>query len=400
VIRRRHVLYVEGYDPQGAEGYHAIFQRQWRRFLKIWPLHGRVSDLVIDNDDLAHWTIEAAGPNWQVSTRYEFLRQEQMIRANMAEPLWRIVPRAVGWMFDYHLSGTMIRIARASHQYALALLFFQIMLLVWIALGVVAGWGVASLAFRFTGVPELAAIALGVVAGIGVFVLLKPVAGYFFTIQINSHWPYMLEYARGMPSCFDRAIEAGARRLVDIVRANDADEVLLIGHSGGGKTAPAVMARALELDPELGRRGPRVVLLTLGSILPGAALHPRATKLHAIVKRLAAEPSIRWIDAQSRKDVLNFWEFDAVEGLGLTLDGPRHNPTIWRVRFRDMLAPEFYNRLRTNFFRMHYQFIMANDSRAYYDYFMLVAGPAPAEQWVGEGWEMVKRFGEEMSYSA
>ena len=26
LIRRRHVLYVEGYDPQGAEGYHNLFQ--------------------------------------------------------------------------------------------------------------------------------------------------------------------------------------------------------------------------------------------------------------------------------------------------------------------------------------------------------------------------------------
>ena len=34
LIRRRHVLYVEGYDPQGAEGYHNLFSRSFRRFLK------------------------------------------------------------------------------------------------------------------------------------------------------------------------------------------------------------------------------------------------------------------------------------------------------------------------------------------------------------------------------
>ena len=38
MIRRRHVLYVEGYDPQGPEGYYEIFKRSWRRFLNIWPL--------------------------------------------------------------------------------------------------------------------------------------------------------------------------------------------------------------------------------------------------------------------------------------------------------------------------------------------------------------------------
>ena len=89
MIRRRHVIYVEGYDPQGAEGYHNLFQRSWKRFMKIWPVQAQVGELHIDSDDFAHWDIETSGPNWQVSTRYEFVRQEQMIRANMAEPLWR-----------------------------------------------------------------------------------------------------------------------------------------------------------------------------------------------------------------------------------------------------------------------------------------------------------------------
>jgi len=38
LIRRRHVFYVEGYDPQGAEGYYKLFERSWKRFLTIWPL--------------------------------------------------------------------------------------------------------------------------------------------------------------------------------------------------------------------------------------------------------------------------------------------------------------------------------------------------------------------------
>ena len=38
VIRRRHVIYVEGYDPQGAKGYYRLFDRSWARFLKVWPL--------------------------------------------------------------------------------------------------------------------------------------------------------------------------------------------------------------------------------------------------------------------------------------------------------------------------------------------------------------------------
>src|SRR5439155_388782 len=117
---------------------------------------------------------------------------------------------------------------------------------------------------------------------------LRPLADRWFLVQINNHWPYLCEFARGEATGFDPLIEACAQRVIAAVRANEADEVIVIGHSGGGAMAPAVIVRALELDPDIGRRGPPLVLLTLGSIAPGAALDPRAQSLRATFARPAA----------------------------------------------------------------------------------------------------------------
>ena len=398
MIRQRHVIYVEGYDPQGAEGYHNLFQRSFRRFLKNWPLKTNVGELRIDSDAFAHWDIKVSGPNWQVSTRYDFLRQEEMIRANMAEPMWRQVPRALAWSLTYLFTGTLFRVYRASHRYGLALTHFQLLLVHWLGASALGGWLAAWLAMHFLGAPPWLGGIIGVAAAVGCFKLLRPLADRWFVVQINSHWPYLLEYARGKPSCFDRPIEAGARRLVAVARAGDADEIVVVGHSGGGVIAPAVVARALELDPDLGRRGPRVVLLTPGSLMPGIGLHRGATKVHAIIERIAIEPSILWIDAQARADALNFFEFDPVSDIGIDAGIRRCNPLIWIVRFRDMLAPEYFDKLRWNLFRMHYQFIMANDMRAPYDYMMLVCGPVSVEQWARRGQETLRAFAEDATY--
>jgi pimeloyl-ACP methyl ester carboxylesterase len=208
-----------------------------------------------------------------------------------------------------------------------------------------------------------------------------------------------LEYARGEPSCWDRCIEAGAHRLVDIAKASAADEIVVVGHSGGGVTAPALMARALELDPELGRRGPRIVLLTPGSLMPGIGLHRNAIRVHRDVARIAVEPSILWIDVQARGDILNFYNFDPVSGIGIDAGPTRCNPFIWIVRLRDMLAPEFFtNHLTRSWFRMHYQFIMANDMRAPYEYMMLVCGPVPVEQWAKRGHDILAGFAPDATY--
>src|SRR5262244_1906291 len=362
LIARRHVIYVGGYDPQGAEGYYRLFERSWKRFLTIWPLTTKLGPLELDTEDFAHWDVEAAGPNWRVATRYEFLRQEHMIRANMAEPMTRQIPRALAWALDYLVSGALVRVLRTSWAFGLVLIYFQMMLIWWLVLSVAGG---------------------GLVA--------------YLVVQINSHWPHLCEFARGEPSCFDRLIDACAERLIAAARANEADEIIVVGHSGGGALAPAVVARALERDPDIGRRGPPIILLTLGSIAPGAALHPKAARLRAITARLAAEPSILWVDCQSRADIMNFWDFDPVEGIGAHAGGTRCNPWIWMLRFRDMLSPQFFRRLRFHFFRLHYQFIMANDRRARYDYFMLLTGPIPVATWARRDYEAMMAFDSDAS---
>jgi hypothetical protein len=399
LVRRRHVIYVGGYDPQGAEGYYRLFARSWKRFLTIWPLATKLGALELDSEDFAHWDIEAAGPNWQVSTRYEFLRQEHIIRANMAEPMMRQIPRAFAWTLDYLVSGALLRVLRTSWAFGLVLIYFQTMLMWWILLSVAGGGLIAYASAQYIDLPGVGLL-IGIAAGFAIFALLRPLADRWFVVQINSHWPRLCEFARGEPSCFDKLVDACAQRLMAAARANEADEIIIVGHSGGGALAPAVIVRALDRDPDVGRRGPPLVLLTLGSIAPGAALHPKAGHLRAVTARLAAEPSIVWIDCQSRADIMNFWDFDPVEGIGAHAGPARCNPWIWMLRFRDMLSPEFFRRLRFHFFRLHYQFIMANDRRARYDYFMLLTGPVPVTTWARHDYATMKAFEEDATLAA
>ena len=305
LIARRHVIYVGGYDPQGAEGYYRLFERSWKRFLTIWPLTSKLGPLELDAEDFAHWDVEAAGPNWRVATRYEFLRQEHMIRANMAEPMTRQIPRALGWAFDYFVSGALLRVLRTSWAFGLVLIYFQMMLIWWLVLSVVGGGLIAYAAAHALGLPVLLALVIGIACTFAIFALLRPLADRWFVVQINSHWPHLCAFARGERSCFDPLIDACAERLIAAVRADAADEIIVVGHSGGGALAPAVIARALERDPDIGRREPPLVLLTLGSITPGAALHPKAVRLRAVTARLAAEPSIVWV-ARRHHEFLGF----------------------------------------------------------------------------------------------
>lgn len=389
---------MEGYDPQGAEGYYRLFRRELNRFRKLWSVEAHLSDLQLDSERIAHWTIEARGPNWQVNTYYEFLRLEEFIGGNMEQPLGKQLFRAARWMLGDLLSGTLARTFRASWWFAVHLVYPQIMLILWVVLVVSAGIAADTLLSTLAGVSQLVAAILGGLFATMVFLALRPIAERGFVLQIANCWPYVREFARGEPSGYSQSIAALTERIVAAARANEADEILIVGHSAGGGIAPVILARAYELDPELGRHGPTVVLLTLGSLLPAFVLDRKAQWLRGVIRRLMVEPSLLWVDCQSRKDWMNFWHYDLFSELGIDRHKVCCDMRYWQVRYRDMLSEDSYARLQWNLFRMHYQFIMANDKRAPYDYFMLVCGPARIADWASHTHKALAAFGESAAY--
>lgn len=399
MIRRRHVIFAMGYDPKGVASYHRLMRSQLKRFQAIWPVKAEAGELKDASERIAHWTVDTTGPNWSVSTRYDFMRLDDIIKANLSMPLTRHVLRALRWWGNDIVTGTTWRLWRASGRFAAHLAYAKGLFLLWLLLAAGAGALVAWLLTAFAGVTPWITVPAGVVVAPLAFRLMQPVANRLYVHSLTNGWPFLREFGRGEPTAFDQPIADCVERLLAAASAAEVDEIIVVGHSGGGAFAPLIVARALEKDPDLGRHGPRIVLLTIGSVMPGIALHPAAKPMREVVRRLAVEPSIFWVDGQTRRDPISFRDFDSVTRLGLKLDKPRHNPLIWNVRFRDMVSPAHYDRMRWNMFRMHFQFVMANDMRATYDYLMFVCGPAPFKDWALHGAETLASFDADARYT-
>ena len=394
LIRRRYVFYVAGYDPQGAEGYYALFRREFERFKKLWPIRGTLTppDIAADAHS-ARWRIETAAPNWQVSVDYEFLSWDDIILRDLARPMrWRL-PQALLWLIDQLFTGTLRRVFRASSRFGLFFIYPKVGLVLWLAVAATGGWLAWRIAIGLAASPPFIGAVVGGVVFFVLFRLLRPIADGAFVVQLTDLWLFFRDYVRGERADFEQRIDAFAARLVASARASDADEIVVVGHSGGAVAAALMVARALALDPDLGKHGPRIVLLTLGSIMPAIALHPRSVRVRGVILRLATESGLLWIDCQSRADVINFFDFDPVAGVGIDAGPARCNPVVFQVRFRDALGSEFYEGQRWNAFRLHFQFIMANDRKAAYDYFLYLCGPLPLAAWTVDRTRTIEQFG-------
>jgi pimeloyl-ACP methyl ester carboxylesterase len=216
-------------------------------------------------------------------------------------------------------------------------------------------------------------------------VLAVVVTSTLLLIHWTERWSYMLylfddivshcQYARRQRPDWEQRYDVFADYLIEAAMTSGVDEIVVVGHSSGSFVALDVLMRALARDPDLGRHGPHIVFLTVGSNIPAVGLHPAAGWIRDCLACLAVEPSVDWIEYQSRKDVMSFYRFDPIAGHGIDVGAARRNPQILSVRFRDIMKPESYSTFRWRFLRIHFQFLRANERAAAYDYFMIVCGP-------------------------
>lgn len=380
-VQNRHIIYVQGYDPRGLAQYYRMFRTELRKFGRLYQVATTISRPRSSSDgEIASWSIETRGQGWQTRTAYDFLRFEDFIQNDLAAPIWRIVIEAVWIYWRLMFRGTIIRFWRANWRFATFITWPHLILLLEAlcsaAIALVFGKGLQAL-----GAPG----PLGVIGGAVVFLALLWAALRYFENQTyvlyllcDTIWTW--QYAHRDRPEWDGRIDRFARHLTEIIGSSDADEIVIVGHSSGSFLAAEMLARALHRDPTLGRRGPRLMLLTLGSNFPIVGFHKAASEFRRHLAELAVTEQLDWIDCQARKDVMNFFSFDPIAAHGIEVGDSRRNPTIVPVRFREIVKPEHYNLFRWQFFRVHFQFVRANERPHAYDFFMIVCGPVPLRE--------------------
>jgi hypothetical protein len=380
-VQHRHIIYVQGYDPRGLAQYYRMFRTELRKFARLYQFTATISrpDSAPDGET-ASWTIETKGTDWQTRTAYDFLRWEDLIQRDLKWPIWRTVGLAIAIYWRLVFSGTIARFWRAHWRFATFISYPHFLLFneaIWslgVALALWAGLGAL-------GVPGLLCIIAAAAAFVAVLgAMLKYTENQTYLLYLLSDTIFTWQFSHRQRPEWDQRIDRFARHLVNVAVSTDAEEIVVVGHSSGSFLGTDILARALELDPDLGRHGPRIVLLTIGGNLPIVGFHAASGDFRDHLRRLALEPSIDWIDCQSRKDVMNFHPFDPIAGHGIDVGALKRNPTIVPVRFRDIIKPENYNRFRWKFFRVHFQFVMANERPHPYDFFMIVCGPVPLRE--------------------
>jgi len=386
-VRRRHVLYLAGFDPQGPSQYHGLYQREAALQAPVSGYRIEVGPRQRAGALGSAWDIVwRAGQDGgdvgqaEVHTRYETLRWDDLVRRHWPVGRWAAIRLTLRNSWELTRNGCFWRFLHISWPAVLALALPGLLLLGSALLVPVL---LAALAW-------MAARGHGVIAGLGLAALglttyrgMAWAQGRMYMGWLMRSTRVILHQARGELPALEARLDRFAERMVELSHDHKLDELLIVGHSSGAMLAASMVARAVAREPALrSAHGPSVALLTLGHCMPLLSCQPEASAFRAELLALRERGALPWVDFTAPADgccsaltdptALHVSAAQAAEDLAR---GAAGGPKLLSPRFNKLFSAARYAAVRRDKYRCHFQYLMATELPGDYDYFLITAGP-------------------------
>ena len=367
-VRKRHVFFIPGYDPNVPRRYRELYRRESVKQAEILGYDIAVSGL--SRQDNYRWAVQAEIDGSQTDTVIEFLTWEDIVRKSMDRSIVSSLFVLVRTCWIYGSSGALWRLIRLRPQPMIAAFYPVVVIAVQFLLAFLLGWGIAAL------VPGAAGPALGVLAFVGVVAGFRRLDRYIFAYYLINDYGFTARRRGRYPQPLRARLDVFSQRLQEACDT-DVDEVLVIGHSSGAQLAVTAVAGAVDAVRD---DGPVLSLLTLGQVIPMMSFLPNAQELRGHLNMLSQCDRIAWVDVSAPGDGGCFALSDPVHVTGVAPPEPvKYWPKVLSAAYTLSLSPELARKTKWRFFRRHIQYFCAFDRPRDYDYFQITAGPMTLE---------------------
>lgn len=376
-VKKRHVFYLSGFDPRGPAFYRRLYAHEGAKQSAINGIPLVVGERARSSTVSNHWEIHAEVEGQNVETRYEFLRWDDIIRKHWQRNELLIVLHYLQVAWICISSGIFGRVLKTAWPPFVTALFPLVLILLLAMLASGVGYSAASV-IAAAGLPTWIAAGTGIAAIAGVIQL-----GRMLEQRVNSYWLlriYAFTKKQGIDTLpeLEQRLDDFARRIIEESTCTDADEILIVGHSTGTMIAISALGRALQLDPKLAKRGPRIALMTLGHCIPILSFVPAAQRFRDEMAAIANAEDIDWIDFTAPTDGACFAFIDPVGASGIVRRNDiEAKPKLLSARYATLFTPQTYAAMKRNWYRHHFQYLMAGELAGDYDYFAITAGALP-----------------------
>ncbi|WP_416408610.1 hypothetical protein [Agrobacterium rosae] len=365
-VSSRLVFYFPGFDPLDAAAHQRRYERSAAQSGKTFGIDYTVGGVSQTNAG-SRMDVEGKHDGHTTHSTIFIHDHNTLISQLRAASVWKQI--GLGFKAGAGIIGEGGAFAYFRHAWRFGLFFLFPFLL--IALGIAVAALVAALPLMI-GVSALFCLFTFPLGYLFFMKGVMPFSERFHTLHLFADWRFALAVGRDEPMARDW-IEDKARAVL-VALEQGADEVLFVSHSMGASLALAVAGRLLELKSDA-FDGRHVSFVTLGGAALQCALLSSASRLRQSIGVMARHGDVNWFDIQCLTDPIHLYKCHTAKLAG---HGDASQPKIVPIRFKHSLSDERYQKNRSNFLRMHRQYVLGSDRKSGFDFTLLTAGPLPA----------------------
>jgi len=367
-IKKRVVLHFPGFEPLNAAAHRARYERSARQSADVWGFSTSVGELK-NFGRAPYFDVDATAADWSTQSRIHVVDHNDLVATLNGRPFFTRLMQGYLAASKVAMSGGMVGYFRHAWRFGLFFIFPFLLMLA----GLLISLLIAFTPFLF-GLPawsHIGSIALAVAFFIYVFL---PQAEKLHTLHLFSDWEMAVAMAGLNELGAEQWLEASAISVRQALDEPGVDEFVISSHSMGSSVAAHVVGLLLEREPDL-FQGKRVVFTTLGSAILQCALMRPASVLRSRVGLIARCKEIFWLDVHCLTDAIHFYKAKTAAVCG---HPDATQASILLIRFKQMLTAKHYAKIKRDFLRVHRQYVLGPDVKAFFDFTLMTAGPLPA----------------------
>lgn len=373
-VKKRHVYYISGFDPRGATFYRRLYSTESAKQTAVGGLELKIGERKRVNSFSSAWDVESTAGENTVKTTYEFLQWDDIVRAHWKKndaSIWLDYLKAV-WI--YTKKGTVKRTLQASFPPFLTFLFPLVVLFGFLGV-VLACFLVVPIISATFGIASWIAWSVAVIFLIGVIQIGRVVEKHFGSYWLLRIYTFSVKQGLGKLDDLETRLNQFAQHILDRTDA-DIEEILIVGHSVGSTMATAVLGRILAIQPTwLQNTKSSLSLLTLAQCIPIVSMVPEAKQYRDHLATLNQSTSVSWIDFTAPSDGACFAHVDPITVSNLKqVDPEQPKPKLLSPCFYRLFSREVYLKMKRDWYRHHFQYLMSSERADEYDYFAITAG--------------------------
>ena len=367
-IKKRVVLHFPGFEPLDAAAHRARYERSARQSAAAWDFTASVDEMK-NFGRAPYFDVTATAAGWHTQSRIHIVDHNDLVATLNGRPFFTRLMQGYLAAAKVAASGGMTGYFRHAWRFGLFFIFPFLLMLAGLILSLSIAF--APILFGLPAWSHIGSIALAIAFFVYVFL---PQAEKLHALHLFSDWEMAVAMAGLNGIGAEQWLEASAVSVRQALDEPDVEEFVISSHSMGSSVAAHVVGLLLEREPDL-LQSKRVVFTTLGSAILQCALMRPAKVLRSRVGLIARCKDIFWLDVHCLTDAIHFYKAKVAAVCG---HEDVRQASILFVRFKQMLSEKHYRKIKRDFLRVHRQYVLGPDLRAFFDFTLMTAGPLPA----------------------